>query len=948
MPNVSYSVYPNQLDGYNSLPLRQNLVHEIRAEDHNRLRDAIIKIEQELGVQPSGVYATVVDRLDNIASAKALIDAHIVDATDAHGASAISVVDADDLFFYANVEKVIEELGLLLPAKPDNIGEDLDYIPNDGIPCFADGYGTKFVYNISSFAAEATDNEVKRTQTRRVSGVRGVHIIEVSSNNSNGIGWLSYDSSDTTIRWQSPGDLTAGARVDISGLSDGDTTLLRSSSTNRTLRIARNSDTLPVAAVYDIFEIYGLEAVTGVFTIPDDLMKTTDYITRTATSSAGVSRNQFMISGMVFPADHGTLVLQRKARANDEFYPIAVLDLADNFTEALRESTQPVYVPTLADFDVITLFDRISARRDYSLLTDANGNQIYENFPIDYLNTQVAHYLVPASNSVIVGGELKSPSPPDDFDEVEAEVSAYRVVHYKDGVTNFLEDPAASDIYSLSDPLLNSDDGNNTVRFSNLFVDPNQHRPGIDHINVTPPRPDTTEEQFLHLSGIKYYRYYDDVDTAVNRFGLRVESNDTIFSYTYVKDQILRFKTDVFDFIEGIEDDGYSEWGENVDVGALYYDHPVDGYTLYSDSNLPEYDRKAWYIVDRTNHVAGRLKLIQNEFSTHAFVNAVIFDPFGPGDGYDAYGDGDYVIFNRPAAGIDMGHNRDRILVNSCSGLSTATREYFTDEDYRVGESEEFAFKTDSDKFTYADGFHTDGYILEEWNNSIVIGENSLQCGGRWTNTEFNFCGLIYPQNDYSLGNIMPLQFDESIVYNGDGINVTYNIPGNQGLAANYDGYGDITKIHQRLFNLGYPISNARLRVVSNGDNPVSFSDVSGYNPDRFAKIEVLIPGGHEDNGTEWMDIGILYENAQYDTEDGYENRSDGALHGGSTGVIGNFIVPFTFGRRNNANAGNMIAVRVTYFGTGNDWSTPQNVLEDSKTRIITMLELLPPITSEL
>ena len=85
---TSFSVYPGQIDGYSTLPLRKDGVHEIRADDYNRLRDAIIKIEQELGIEPSGVFATVLARLDDIGDASALIESHLVDQIDAHDASA--------------------------------------------------------------------------------------------------------------------------------------------------------------------------------------------------------------------------------------------------------------------------------------------------------------------------------------------------------------------------------------------------------------------------------------------------------------------------------------------------------------------------------------------------------------------------------------------------------------------------------------------------------------------------------------------------------------------------------------------------------------------------------------------------------------------------------------------------------------------------------------------
>jgi hypothetical protein len=138
----------------------------------------------------------------------------------------------------------------------------------------------------------------------------------------------------------------------------------------------------------------------------------------------------------------------------------------------------------------------------------------------------------------------------------------------------------------------------------------------------------------------------------------------------------------------------------------------------------------------------------------------------------------------------------------------------------------------------------------------------------------------------------------------------------------------DQDKFYQRLFSLGYPINSFRLRVVSDGETPISFDDISYYNVERFGKIEVKIPG-NDSKSTEWLDVTKLYSSGCY--EDG-----DGALYGEYAGATGDFTVPVTFGYRNNADSGNMIAVRITYFGTN------AGEVTESKKRIITMLEVLP------
>ena len=61
-----YSVYPNAIDGYAQLPVAVDGVTAINAFSVNTLRSAIAHVETELGVLPSGVYPTVMARLDDV------------------------------------------------------------------------------------------------------------------------------------------------------------------------------------------------------------------------------------------------------------------------------------------------------------------------------------------------------------------------------------------------------------------------------------------------------------------------------------------------------------------------------------------------------------------------------------------------------------------------------------------------------------------------------------------------------------------------------------------------------------------------------------------------------------------------------------------------------------------------------------------------------------------
>lgn len=60
------SKYPAQIDNSTTLPLVTDNSTPVAADTVNRLRNAIIAIESELGVKPAGIYSTVRARLDNL------------------------------------------------------------------------------------------------------------------------------------------------------------------------------------------------------------------------------------------------------------------------------------------------------------------------------------------------------------------------------------------------------------------------------------------------------------------------------------------------------------------------------------------------------------------------------------------------------------------------------------------------------------------------------------------------------------------------------------------------------------------------------------------------------------------------------------------------------------------------------------------------------------------
>jgi len=63
-----YTKYPDQIDTSTELPKATDLVTPVNGESVNRLRSAILAVENELGIQPSATFSTVKARLDNFDS----------------------------------------------------------------------------------------------------------------------------------------------------------------------------------------------------------------------------------------------------------------------------------------------------------------------------------------------------------------------------------------------------------------------------------------------------------------------------------------------------------------------------------------------------------------------------------------------------------------------------------------------------------------------------------------------------------------------------------------------------------------------------------------------------------------------------------------------------------------------------------------------------------------
>lgn len=97
--------YPSFIDDNLSLPKVIDLVSPVLAGDVNRLQEAIIAIEKELGASPSGTYGSIKDRLNNVFAELF--------------ASNVRVLNSDGYYAdtgdgYATVESALQEIGAAL------------------------------------------------------------------------------------------------------------------------------------------------------------------------------------------------------------------------------------------------------------------------------------------------------------------------------------------------------------------------------------------------------------------------------------------------------------------------------------------------------------------------------------------------------------------------------------------------------------------------------------------------------------------------------------------------------------------------------------------------------------------------------------------------------------------------------------------------------------------
>lgn len=168
------TLYPSQVDTVLSLPTVIDNNTPVKADVVNRLRDAILAIETELGVKPSGIYGTVRTRLDIL---EALINAGggggggtVIFSGDLTGVNTLqTVVGIQTRPVLSTAPSSNQFLGWTGSAwAPETITEDI-VLPAFGISLSGGGFGElgqtfnnpafTASYNRASATATLTDTE---------------------------------------------------------------------------------------------------------------------------------------------------------------------------------------------------------------------------------------------------------------------------------------------------------------------------------------------------------------------------------------------------------------------------------------------------------------------------------------------------------------------------------------------------------------------------------------------------------------------------------------------------------------------------------------------------------------------------------------------------------------------------------------------------------------------
>lgn len=117
--------YPNSIDTTSDLPSKVDGWSVVDSASINELREAIIAIEVELGINPSGSFDNLKDRVG-------LMEAVLSGVSAPSEAVKILVTDSDGYFVSDNVEGVLTELGVAIATIPPPQASNISLLDADG------------------------------------------------------------------------------------------------------------------------------------------------------------------------------------------------------------------------------------------------------------------------------------------------------------------------------------------------------------------------------------------------------------------------------------------------------------------------------------------------------------------------------------------------------------------------------------------------------------------------------------------------------------------------------------------------------------------------------------------------------------------------------------------------------------------------------------------------
>jgi len=365
------TVYPLGIDNSATLPKVVNNITSLTADVINQLRDAIISVEAELGVKPSGTYGTVRERLD-------FIDKLI------YNLQTTGVIFAGDLYSSGFSQTVIGIQNHPISATPPVIGQVLSY------------NGTNWAPSSLSFSGDLSGTLTSQTVIR-------IQNTPVSSTPPTLNQFLQYDGSSWT-----PSDFTSQFSVGdgyqylyissgtFSNIGTGSNTFMRIGS------VVVNAADYPIGTTFKFEVIFeataGQTAEIRLYNITDGYVVSGSTLTTTSSYSDYKTvlvslpaynakyETQIRIQNVSPAANDGVLCSMSRIKvyaADATITPVNLLNFTVVTSNYIALTTDYIIsVGTLASSITITLPASPATGKSY-IIKDANGSASAYNIIIN-------------------------------------------------------------------------------------------------------------------------------------------------------------------------------------------------------------------------------------------------------------------------------------------------------------------------------------------------------------------------------------------------------------------------------------------------------------------------------------------------------------------------------------------------------------------------------------